>query len=87
VGRDAAERRGELVVMERRECAADDGPAGGEVDGQLVGDGGVFDVRHAFIGEEGGQDVPVLSGFSGGACLSPSVMRRRPRYRSEEFTM
>lgn len=47
---------GKLMVMVGWEGAANHGACSGQVNGQLAGDGGVLDVRHAFWGQQRRQD-------------------------------
>jgi hypothetical protein len=64
VNRDARGR--ELVVVIRRKGAPDDRAGRGQVDRELVGDGGVLDVGDALRREQRRQDVAVLAGLARG---------------------
>jgi hypothetical protein len=54
------------VVVIGRKGARDDRTGGGKVDRELVRDGGVLDVGHAFRREQRREDVAVLTGLGRG---------------------
>ena len=53
----------------RRVGGADDTLRRGEVDGQLASDYAVLDVGDAIVGQQIGQDAPVLAGLGRGQAL------------------
>jgi hypothetical protein len=68
--RDARAR--ELMMVIRRKGAPNDRAGRGEVNGELVRDGGVLDIGDALGGQQTRQDMAVLAG------LTCSERRKRP---------
>jgi hypothetical protein len=54
------------MMVIRRKCAPHDRAGCGEVNGELVPDGGVLDIRDALRREQARKDMAVLAGFACG---------------------
>jgi hypothetical protein len=69
----------ELVMVIRRKGTANDRAGRGEVNGELVRDGGMLDIGDALGGQQARQDMAVLAGL---ACGERRRKRSNGRPRS-----